>query len=84
MNAQGAFFSGSFMNMPLTTDNTLIPGGTAQAQTFLILHELGHSTNALEEDANPKLSEKDNREAVKRNDKKIDQNCKKALKAAKK
>ena len=62
--------------VPNTTDNKRIAGGTSAAQAFILLHELGHSTNALEPDANDDA-------AGKRNDEAVDRNCKKTIKAAK-
>ena len=63
--------------MPNTTNNGRIRGGSPQAKAFIILHELGHSTNVLEPDTG-------NSQAGRRNDDRIDKNCKEALKAAKK
>ena len=76
VNALGAFFSNKFLGVPITTDNGRIPGGTPQAQAFIIFHELGHSTNVLEPDANLPA-------AGNRNNNKINDNCAKAIKAAK-
>jgi RHS repeat-associated protein len=81
-NTVGAFFNGT-VTLPggsasLSVDNGRIAGGTNKAQVFIILHELGHALGAqgFESDFN-------NDAAGKRNDDRIDKNCKKTLDAIK-
>ncbi len=74
LNTIGAFFNASYQGIPLTTDRGRIPGGTQPAQLFILLHELGHITNVLSHD-------KDSQKAVDRNDKLLEQHCKKTIKA---
>jgi hypothetical protein len=56
------------------TDRGNIPGGTPAAQGFILLHELSHLMNAIEPDFN-------NQAKVDKNDKDIEKNCKKLIKA---
>ena len=77
VNAFGAFFQKSFLGVPIHTDNGKIRGGSFQAQAFIALHELGHSTEVL-------LPDKDNKKAGEKNDTAVDKNCKKTIDAAKK
>jgi len=77
VNSKGAFFNNTFMGVPNSTDNGKIAGGTSGAQTFILLHELGHVTEALASDLN--------KDAVGRqNNKDLEKNCSKTIKAAKK
>jgi hypothetical protein len=77
VNPLGAFFKKDFLGVPNVTDNGRIRGGSFQAQAFIALHELGHSTEVL-------LPDKDNKKAGEKNDDAIDKNCKNTIKAAKK
>ena len=74
VNTIGAFFDSSYNGLPLSTDNGRIAGGTAAAQGFILLHELGHNTNVLEPDLNDPA-------AGIRNDNLLQKNCKKTIKA---
>ena len=74
VNSVGAFFAGQIGRITNTTDRGMIPGGTPSAQGFILLHELGHNTNVLADDAN-------NQPAVDANDKKLEKNCSKTIKA---
>jgi RHS repeat-associated protein len=73
VNANGAFFSNS-----QSTANGQIQGGTALAGTFIILHELGHLT-----DAAGFQSDFGNEEAGRSNNNKVLENCKTLLEWAK-
>ena len=73
VNAVGAFFAPSFMGIPNPVNNGTIPGGTPSAQNFLLLHELGHATNALDPD-------KGISKAGKLNDTNLQKNCSKTIK----
>jgi RHS repeat-associated protein len=78
VNILGAFFgaslSGDFggQDFRLTTNRGRLRGGTAPAQAFILLHELGHLTNALVPDAREQKK-------VDLNDKNIEKNCKDAI-----
>ena len=74
VNSIGGFFSSSYNGLPLSTNNGRITGGTAAAQGFILLHELGHNTNVLEDDLN-------DRKAGERNNILIQKECKKTIKA---
>ena len=76
VNSLGAFYNSSYQEMPLTTDRGRIPGGTPAAQGFILLHELGHNTNALSPDAN-------NQSAIDQNDLSLEKNCSKTISALK-
>ncbi len=69
VNNQGAFFHPTTAaGQTMTWGPRGFAGGTPQAQAGILLHELGHVTNALRPDGgNPK--------AVKANDKDIDTHC---------
>jgi len=69
VNTASAFFNGNF-----TVDNGQLKGGTAQAQAFILLQELGHalSTSSFQSDFG-------NKAAGKSNDDLIDQNCQATL-----
>jgi RHS repeat-associated protein len=69
VNDTGAFFSNRF-----TVDQGNLIGGTARAQVFILLHELGHALGA--QGFRPDLND---RKAGKANDKLVDTNCKKTL-----
>ncbi|MBZ5570209.1 MAG: hypothetical protein LAN64_20510 [Acidobacteriia bacterium] len=69
INDGSAFFSSDF-----TIDQGKLTGGSARAQTFILLHELAHALNAR--DFQPDLN---NKKAGKDNDKLIEQNCDKTL-----
>lgn len=75
-NTNGAFFTGTVAgtDQTLSVDNGRIAGGTAGAQVFVILHELAHGllANGFENDPN-------NPGAQRRNNDRIDSNCKKTL-----
>jgi len=58
--------------MTNSTDRGRIPGGTPAAQEFLLLHELGHDTNALRPDAH-------NQPLIDANDKDLETHCKKTI-----
>jgi len=73
VNSNGAFFNSSYQGFSLTTDRGKIEGGTAPAQLFILLHELGHNTNALTPDANKQT-------LIDQNDKSLEQNCKQTIK----
>ena len=75
VNSIGAFYHSSFMGMALTTDNGNIQGGSPAAQVFIVLHELGHLTGALQQDLN-------NPDAGKQNNKNLEKNCKKTIQGA--
>jgi|HubBroStandDraft_6_1064221.scaffolds.fasta_scaffold896313_1 hypothetical protein len=72
INNSGAFFHGG-----LTVDNGQISGGTAKADVFILLHELGHALSAkgFQQDG-PNAA---NPGAGSDNDKLIDKNCSKTL-----
>ena len=74
VNTVGAFFNASYNGMPLTTDRGRIAGGTGPAQLFILLHELGHITRALQPDRNSQKS-------VNRNDKMLEKRCKETINA---
>ncbi len=74
VNSLGAFFNRSLNGVPLTTNNGNIAGGTARAQGFIILHELGHVTQVL-------LPDLHNAKAEAQNNKDIAKHCKKTIKA---
>jgi len=74
VNRIGAYFSSSYNGLPLSTNNGRISGGTAAAQGFILLHELGHVTNVLENDLN-------NKRAGERNNNLLQKECKKTIKA---
>lgn len=65
------------MGVPNSTDNGKIAGGTAAAQRFILLHELGHITNALAPD-------KDNPAAGNQNNKDLEKHCSKTIKGGRK
>jgi RHS repeat-associated protein len=73
INNEGAFFSGTASNgASMTVGPGNLPGGTAAAQAFVLLHELGHATDVLRPDAGvPK--------AGKQNDKDIQSHCSKTI-----
>jgi hypothetical protein len=72
VNNQGAFFLSGVGDSPLTVGPNHIPGGTAQAQGFILLHELGHLTFVLRPDAGvPKAGRK--------NDNDIQKHCEKTI-----
>jgi hypothetical protein len=79
MNTPGAFFNSSYNGMSLTTDRGKISGGTQQAQVFLDLHELAHSTL---ESSNAYLHDAHNQNAVNQNDKVLESHCGNTIKAA--
>jgi hypothetical protein len=70
VNNQGAFFHPTTaLGQTMTWGPRGFAGGTPQAQTGILLHELGHVTGALRPDGGiPK--------AVKANDKDINSHCK--------
>jgi RHS repeat-associated protein len=72
VNSIGAFYSSSFLGIPLTTDNGNIQGGTPAAQIFIVLHEVGHLTGVLQPDAN-------NSAAGIQNNKNLQKNCAKTI-----
>ena len=74
VNEIGAFFNSQYNGMPLTTDRGRIPGGTPAAQGFILLHELGHLTDALKPDAY-------NQKIIDQNDKTLEAQCSKLIKA---
>ncbi len=74
VNTEGAFFKPAFKGTKLTTDLGKLKGGTSAAQLFILMHELAHNTEVLEDDF-------DNQPAVDRNDKRLEQNCDKTIKA---
>jgi RHS repeat-associated protein len=76
VNTLGAFFNSSYNNIPLTTDRGRINGGTPQAQVFIVLHELAHTTNTISADGDKPQS------VVDANDKTIEKNCSQTIKAA--
>jgi hypothetical protein len=69
VNDIGAFFSNNY-----TVDEGNLTGGTARAQAFILLHELGHALGS--KGFQPDLNKPS---AGKANDKLIDTNCKKTL-----
>jgi hypothetical protein len=71
VNNTRAFFSSGY-----TVDQDTIQGGTALADVFILLHELGHAlgANGFQDDYN-----NDNTQAGKTNDQLIQQNCQKTL-----
>ena len=79
-NSGSAFFNSTIpgTQTTLSVDNGKLSGGTAQAQVFIILHELGHAMGAKDfrDDFN-------NGDSGKWNDKLIDSNCKRTLGAIK-
>jgi hypothetical protein len=75
VNSIGAFYHSSFMGLTLTTDNGNIAGGSLAAQGFILLHEIGHLTGALQPDLN-------NSTAGTQNNKNLEKNCGKTIKAA--
>ncbi len=79
-NVASAFFNGTIpgTSTTLSVDNGKLTGGTAQAQVFIILHELGHAMGASDfrDDFN-------NSANGKHNDDLIDTKCKKTLGAIK-
>jgi len=68
-NSNSAFFNGG-LSQVFKVNNGKITGGTAKAQTFIILHELAHALSAsgFKNDLN-------NPQAGKENDNAIDKNC---------
>jgi RHS repeat-associated protein len=72
VNTVGAFFAGQVGNLINTTDRGRIPGGTPAAQGFILLHELGHNTDALLPDAHVQA-------LVNANDKQLEQHCSKTI-----
>src|SRR5439155_10845992 len=80
VNTEGAFFKSTYNGMSLTTDRGRIPGGTQQAQVFVDLHELAHSTL---ESSSAYLRDNNNQNAVNRNDRALETHCSKTIKAAK-
>jgi hypothetical protein len=74
INSLGAFFNRSLNGIPLTTNNGSIAGGTAKAQGFIILHELGHVTQVLVPDLQ-------NAKAEAENNRQIAKHCKQTIKA---
>ena len=74
VNTIGAFFNSSYNGLPLSTDNGRIGGGTAAAQGFILLHELGHVTGVLQPDLN-------NTVAGRQNNNLLQKNCKKTISA---
>jgi len=74
VNTVGAFFAGQIGSITNSTDRHRIPGGTPSAQGFIMLHELGHNTNVLADDAGKQS-------IVDVNDIKLEKNCSKTIKA---
>ena len=72
VNSIGAFFNSSYKGVPNTTDRGRIQGGTPGAQGFILLHELGHNTNALAPDFGSQTT-------VDANDKALEKNCAKTV-----
>ncbi len=70
VNIFGPFYAGSVGNFKLSVNNGRIKGGTPKAQAFILLHELGHSTDVLRPDAGDK-------KAGRMNDSDIANKCKK-------
>ena len=74
VNTIGAFFNATYQGLPLTTDRGRISGGTPVAQGFILLHELGHLTDALNPDFNKQ-------KVIDQNDKALEVHCKDLIKA---
>lgn len=74
VNTVGAFYKSQVGNFTLTTDRGRIAGGTPAAQGFILLHELAHNTGAILPDANKQG-------IVDTNDKNLERNCGKTIKA---
>ena len=72
VNNNGAFFSSAY-----TVDNGAIQGGTAMADAFILLHELGHALSAQGFQADGPYA-KDKNAGI-QNDQLIQQNCQKTL-----
>jgi hypothetical protein len=77
VNDEGAFFLGSpAVGITLTVGPSNIPGGTSQAQAFILLHELGHNTGVLRADTGNPI-------AGQLNDQDIQNHCTKTIDASK-
>ena len=76
-NADSAFFIGGLAPI-FRANNGRIVGGTARAQTFIILHELAHAVSA-----GGFHSDYGNSAAGKDNDNLINKNCKKTFESFK-
>ena len=74
VNTIGAFFNSTYQGLPLTTDRKRISGGTPAAQGFILLHELGHLTDALKPDFNKQT-------VIDQNDRALEQHCKDLIKS---
>jgi hypothetical protein len=74
VNTIGAFFNSTYQGIPLTTDRKRISGGTPTAQGFILLHELGHLTDALKPDFNKQ-------NVIDENDRALEQHCKDLIKS---
>ncbi len=67
INSQGAFFKGSYPNgkpLDVGTNQNPIRGGTPEARAFILLHELGHITDALKPDFGNPSAEAANNAAI--------------------
>ena len=73
VNSGSAFFDSAY-----SADQGKIKGGTARAQAFILLHELGHGLGA-----NDFVPDLDNKDAGRANDQMIEKNCDNTLKGLK-
>jgi RHS repeat-associated protein len=85
VNDASAFFIGQFSNssgQPMMHTAGGYDGNTGKARVFILLHELGHFTNANSFAADHTGNKKKDAQAERNNNKLIHQNCKATLKSA--
>jgi RHS repeat-associated protein len=74
VNTQGAYFLSTYKGHSINYRG--FQGGSSGAQAYIVLHELAHKTKAL-------IPDKDDQTKIDKNDRDLEKNCEKTIKALK-